>query len=86
MIPTDNPSTHTLLHVTVIEVYYDRGEQIPGVRLPWPLSSLQWCLNLRPRILRWPLDIRKLCTPVLWLYSSTENVHNELDFFKGCLL
>jgi len=48
MIPTDNPSTHTLLHVTVIEVYYDRGEQIPGVRLPWPLSSLQWCLNLRP--------------------------------------
>jgi len=45
IIPTDNPSTHTILHVTVIEVYYDRGEQIPDLRSPWPLSSLQWRLT-----------------------------------------
>jgi len=40
MIPTDNLSTHTLPHVTVIEVYYDRWEQIADVRSHWPLSSL----------------------------------------------
>jgi hypothetical protein len=35
--PTDNSSTHTLLHVTVTEAY-DRGEQIPDVRSPCLLA------------------------------------------------